>query len=113
MKTEPITPEIRRNVLDEAKRAHVGYIASALSIVELIAVLDTDILRIPDPSAPQRDRFVLFKGHAALALYAAQTLRGFISRELGWQPHSAVHEGLAHTAEWFAHHQDLLPGPNR
>ncbi len=36
-----------------------------------------------------------------------------ISRELGWQPHYPLREGLAHTAEWFAHHQDRLPGPNR
>jgi len=82
MGIKPITPsEIRRIVLDEAKRAHVGHIASALSIVEIIAVLYTDILRIPSPSAPERDRFVLSKGHAALALYAALALRGFITRE--------------------------------
>ena len=35
-----------------------------------------------------------------------------ISRELRWQPHYPLHKGLAHTAEWFAQHQDLLPEPN-
>ncbi len=36
------------------------------------------MLRIPGPADPDRDRFVLSKGHAALALYAALALKGLI-----------------------------------
>ena len=35
---------------------------------------------MPAPGRPDRDRFVLSKGHAALALYAALRLRGWLDR---------------------------------
>jgi transketolase len=72
--------EIRRIVLEQAKRANVGHIGSALCIADILAVLYGEVLRIPAPGAPDRDRFVLSKGHAALALYAALALRGWIPR---------------------------------
>jgi transketolase len=62
---------IRRTVLEQSKRAGVGHIGSALSIADIVAALYGEVLRIPDASDPERDRFVLSKGHAALALYAA------------------------------------------
>ena len=71
--------EIRRIILTQAKRAHVGHIGSALSIADIIAALYGRVLRVEDPADPQRDRFALSKGHAALALYAALHLKGFIS----------------------------------
>jgi transketolase len=61
---------IRRVVLEQSKRAHVGHIGSALSIADLIgAVFGT--MDAHDPASLDRDRFILSKGHAALALYAA------------------------------------------
>jgi len=73
--------QIRRIVLEQAKRANVGHIGSAISVAEIIAVLYSQVLRIVDPEDHDRDRFVLSKGHAALALYAALHLRGWLSRE--------------------------------
>lgn len=73
--------QIRRIVLRESKRANVGHIGSALSIADLIAALYGGILDIPSPDDPERDRFLLSKGHAALALYAALHLRGWVSEE--------------------------------
>ena len=70
---------IRRIILEQSKRAHVGHIGSALSIVDIIATLYLDVLRIPAPDDPERDRFILSKGHAALAVYAALFLRGELS----------------------------------
>jgi len=72
--------QIRRIVLEQSKRANVGHIGSALCIADILAVLYGEILQIPAPGAPDRDRFVLSKGHAALALYATLALRGFIDR---------------------------------
>jgi transketolase len=71
---------IRRIILEQSKRANVGHIGSALSIADLIATLYGRILRIPSPADPERDRFVLSKGHAALALYGALHLRGWLTR---------------------------------
>jgi transketolase len=72
--------EIRRLVLEESKRANVGHIGSALSIAEILAALYGRVLRISHPDDPERDRFLLSKGHAALALYAALHLRGWVTR---------------------------------
>lgn len=73
--------QIRRIIIEQANRAHVGHIGSALSIADLVAALYATVLRIPSPAAMERDRFVLSKGHAALALYAAFFLKGWISAE--------------------------------
>jgi transketolase len=72
---------LRRIILEQSKRAHVGHIGSALSIVEIICALYRDVLRIEKTDDPERDRFILSKGHAALALYAALFLRGYLTEE--------------------------------
>ena len=72
---------LRRLILDQARRARVGHIGSALSIVELIAALYGAVLRAASPRDPDRDRFILSKGHGALALYAALHLKGWLSAE--------------------------------
>ena len=70
---------IRRIVLEQSKRACVGHIGSALCIADIIAALYANVLRIRDPHDRDRDRFVLCKGHAALAVYAALFLKGWIT----------------------------------
>jgi transketolase len=72
---------IRQTVIEQSKRAHVGHIGSALSIAELLAALFAGPLAGVDPSDPDRDRFVLSKGHAALALYGALRACGQLSAE--------------------------------
>jgi len=74
-------PAIRRIVIEQSNRAHVGHIGSALSVADVIAALYGSALRVASPDDPDRDRFLLSKGHAALALYAALHLRGWLSRE--------------------------------
>lgn len=70
---------IRRIIIEQSKRARVGHIGSALSIVEIIVALYRDVLRINATDDSERDRFILSKGHAALALYSALFLRGWIT----------------------------------
>jgi transketolase len=72
---------IRRIVLEQSRRAEVGHIGSALSVADILATLYGSVLRVRAPSHPDRDRFVLSKGHAALALYAALHLRGWLTQE--------------------------------
>lgn len=67
---------IRRRILDQSSRAGVGHIGSALSIADVLAVLFSGTLAL---DGPDRDRFVLSKGHAALALYAALDATGRLS----------------------------------
>ncbi|MEP6993839.1 MAG: transketolase [Acidobacteriota bacterium] len=72
---------IRRIILERSYRAHVGHIGSALSVADILAALYGGQLRISDPSDADRDRFILSKGHAALALYAALHLRGWLTAQ--------------------------------
>jgi transketolase len=79
-----LTIQIRRSILEQSMRAHVGHIGSALSIADILAALFGDVLRISEPDDADRDRFVLSKGHAALALYATLHATGRLSdAELG------------------------------
>lgn len=71
--------QIRRTVLDQSMRSNVGHIGSCLSVADILAVLYGSILRIGGPDDPDRDRFILSKGHAGLALFAALRARGFVS----------------------------------
>ena len=73
--------QVRRIILEQSKRANVGHVGSALSVADLLAALHGGILRADGPRDPDRDRFVLSKGHAALALYAALHLRGWLTEE--------------------------------
>jgi transketolase len=69
---------IRQIILRQSMRAHVGHIGSALSVADILAVL-YGTLHAATPRDPDRDRVVLSKGHAALGLYAALHLRGWLS----------------------------------
>lgn len=81
-----IARELRKEILNISYRAKVGHVGSALSIIDILAVLYFRILKIDPtkPRGPERDRFLLSKGHAAAALYTVLSERGFFSKkELG------------------------------
>ena len=73
--------EIRRIILEQSKRANVGHIGSCLCVVEILTALYSHVLRVLTVDDPDRDRFVLSKGHAALALYAVLNRTGLLSNE--------------------------------
>jgi len=72
---------IRHLIIMQSKRAGVGHIGSALSAADMLAVIYRHLLRAATPNDTDRDRFVLSKGHASLALYAALFLRGWLAQE--------------------------------
>jgi transketolase len=72
---------IRQTVIEQSKRANVGHIGSALSIAELLSALYAGPLAGGLPDDPDRNRLVLSKGHAALALYGALYASGQLSDE--------------------------------
>lgn len=80
MNKKTLSPySIRQVILEQSKRANKGHIGSALSIADIIVAMYANVLRIPDPSDPDRDRFVLSKGHAVLSVYAALYLKDLIN----------------------------------
>ena len=79
----PRPSEIRRRILEMAYSGQSVHIPSAFSVVELIRVLHDVYLRYPnnDPNHPNRDFFVLSKGHGVMALYPILEARGWIPPE--------------------------------
>lgn len=71
--------EIRAEALRMVARASASHIGGALSMADLLAVLYDETMRVkPDqPEWPDRDRFILSKGHSCTAVYATLALRGF------------------------------------
>lgn len=67
-----IIKDIRKNILKLSYKAKSSHIGSCLSIVEILAVLYHNILK-------KKDRFILSKGHAALALYCTLYQKKYIS----------------------------------
>jgi transketolase len=70
---------IRLKVLRMIDRARSSHLGSAFSMAELLAVLYTRVLRVDParPDWPDRDRFILSKGHACAPLYVVLAERGF------------------------------------
>ncbi len=78
---------IRAQVLRMTHRAQSSHVGSSLSVVELLMVLYRDILHVDKDFLdwPDRDRFILSKGHACAALYAVLAERGFFPE--AWLEH--------------------------
>src|SRR4051812_19877969 len=94
---------LRRWVIEQSLASNVGHIGSALSVVEIVGVLWADVLRDPATDHPDRDRFVLAKGHSALALYA-------VLRWLGRIDDATFHTFCRNGSLLGAHPERGLPG---
>lgn len=80
---EKIANRIRFDLLQEIYYGKSGHPGGSLSCADILAVLYFNEMNI-DPNKPRdamRDRFVLSKGHASSALYAALAERGFFPKE--------------------------------
>jgi len=80
---EEMARRIRVEIIRTVKHAQVGHVGGPLSAADILAALYFRILRIrPDePLWPERDRFILSKGHSSLVQYAALALRGYFGVE--------------------------------
>ncbi len=80
---EEAARRIRVEVVKAVNVARAGHLGGPLSAADMLAALFFHVLRIrPDePDWPDRDRFVLSKGHSSIGLYAAMALRGYFPVE--------------------------------
>lgn len=76
---QQVGAEVRRLVVDMSERSRSGETGSSLSISDILSVLYFKVMKVDPkkPNDPNRDRFVLSKGHGAAAYYAALALRGY------------------------------------
>ena len=83
MQSVELAKRIRLHALDMVNRAHASHIGGILSAADIIAVLYAEILNVfpENPNAPERDRFIMSKGHCGAAVYAALAERGFFPVE--------------------------------
>jgi transketolase len=103
LETPAMSTMLRRWILEQSLDSHVGHIGSALSIVDIMAVLWGRVLRAPASGEADRDRFILAKGHASLALYGAMRYLGILDEDVF---HTYCKEGSL----LGAHPEHGLPG---
>jgi transketolase len=81
--TEDLALRLRRRVVRMCSSGGSAHVGSGLSVADIIAVLYGEVLRVDpaDPAWPDRDRFILSKGHACACVYAVLAERGFLPVE--------------------------------
>ena len=118
---ERIASETRRLIVETIHRAQAGHLGGPLSAADLLVALYFDVLRVDParPAWPERDRFILSKGHSSVALYAVLAQRGYfpiaelatfdaVDSRLQGHPDMAVLPGLDMSAGSLG--QGLSPG---
>lgn len=78
-----VAARIRSHILDLCAGPEGGHLGGGFSCVEVLTALYFSVLNVDpqQPDDPARDRFLLSKGHAAVALYATLAERGFFPVE--------------------------------
>ena len=81
---ESISRHIRGKIIEMSHKSGAAHLGSSLSCVDILVALYWSVLSIdPDePSALNRDRFILSKGHAASALFATLAFKGFFPMDV-------------------------------
>ena len=86
MSLDERSKHLRRQIVRVLASAGRGHLGPALSLVEILRVLFDDVMRYDasNPSWPERDRFILSKGHGCIALYVMLHDKGFITERDLW-----------------------------
>ncbi len=81
---EQMARKIRGRVIRMSHDAKTPHLGSSLSCVDILVAAYWAALRIDPkkPADPDRDRFILSKGHAATTLYATLACRGFYGEDV-------------------------------
>ena len=83
MTSEQLAWLIRRHGIEMTHLSGGSHIGAILSVADIVAVLYAEIMRVDskNPEWDERDRFILSKGHAGAAIYAALAETGFFEVE--------------------------------
>jgi transketolase len=82
-KLRKLAASVRRHDLQTVHGANLGHVGGEMSATDILVTLYFAVLRVDPtrPDDPDRDRFILSKGHSAVALYTTLAHRGFIPME--------------------------------
>ena len=98
--------KVRRTALEAIEAAHSGHVGGSFSVADILTVLYWEKMNInpEQPKDPDRDRFVLSKGHCTPTMYATLALRGFFPVE--------DLKTLRHVGSYLQGHPDMkhIPG---
>jgi transketolase len=80
---QSIAKQVRREIVEMITHAKSGHPGGSLSAVEIVVTLFFDVLRHDplNPKWPERDRFILSKGHAAPVLYSVMAECGYTPKD--------------------------------
>ncbi len=76
--------QLRKEIFLTGYAGGMAHLASCYSCLEILYTLyckNVLAIEVDNPKAPERDRFILSKGHAGLALYSVLCERGFLTKE--------------------------------
>jgi transketolase len=78
-----IAYKLRRDIIEMAHNSSAGHVGGDLSVIDILAVLYFDVMNVSPERVrdPDRDRFLLSKGHCAGALYCALGEKGFFDKQ--------------------------------
>lgn len=91
--------ELRRDIIEEIYLSKAGHVGGDLSVVDILTVLYYKIMNISPQNfkSPERDRFLLSKGHCADALYMVLGDIGFFDKQ------EAIHTFSAYGSKFIGH----------
>ena len=81
---EQISAHLRYTIIEMSHNARSAHLGSCLSCVDILTALYFKILKVEpyNSKMPERDIFILSKGHAAMALYSVLAARGFFDSKM-------------------------------
>jgi transketolase len=98
--------DLRKNVLDMIVEGKAGHIGGDMSVMDILVELYFDQMNISPENMddPNRDRFIMSKGHSVEALYAVLAEKGFFPIE------QVISEFSKFGSKFIGHPNNKLPG---
>lgn len=98
--------ELRKNVLDMIMSGQTGHIGGDMSVMDILVSLYFKQMHIDpkNPEDPDRDRFILSKGHSVEAYYAVLAAKGFLN------PEEVIRDFSHFGSPYIGHPNNKLPG---
>ena len=97
--------ELRGAILDMIVEGKAGHIGGDMSVIDiLVAIYDRMRISPSNPEDPDRDRFILSKGHCVEALYAVLADKGFLDME------DVINTYSKFESKYIGHPHNKLPG---